>query len=412
MVVHLAIQTFAEYVESLYTADFDDVRSRAGAAVADPDAFDEMKRYLIGRSAGVEPVHSFLEPGGQVVDCVPAEQQSAVRKSGGTLLAPPPGPPDGAEAALAPPDGASPPPHTPPPLLHPDHRDRLGRQMLCPEGTVPLLRFTLDQLAAHERLEGFLTGGRTVRRDAGGVSHVFGKIWANAYDTRPNLGGSSGINVWAPFVIGPQSTASQQWFTSGTAASPFQSVECGYRAGPPFGGSPQLFAFYTPDNYNSVCYNDTCANTWVYRPGAAHVLGAQLPVSQAGGSPVVYRMGFFLSGGAWWFSVSNDWVGYYPVGLFGGGPLSTGAASAGFGGEVGGAGSAFPGMGSGKLPGAGYGQAAFQYDVIVSRPTGAESAQLAPEPTSVNCYGIDVTNLSGTSWGTYLYFGGPGGLNC
>jgi hypothetical protein len=123
-------------------------------------------------------------------------------------------------------------------------------------------------------------------------------------------------------------------------------------------------------------------------------------------------MGFFLTGGGWWFNVGNEWVGYYPVSVFGNGRLATGAASAGFGGEVGGAGLAFPAMGSGKKPAAGYGQAAYQHDVIISRASGAESAVLIPEPTSANCYGIDVTNNSGTSWGTYLFFGGPGGLNC
>ncbi|WP_328965674.1 neprosin family prolyl endopeptidase [Streptomyces virginiae] len=410
MVVHLAMQRFSAFVESLHATDFDEVRSRATVAVENPEAFEEMRRFLIERYAGMEAVHSFMEPGGEVVDCIPAEQQPSLRKTGGALL-PPPEPPLEPEGYQDAPGFASPQPHIAPPQLHRDHHDQLGNQMLCPDGTVPLLRITLDKLAAFDSLDAFLSGERQARYDASGTLRLFGKIWANAYDTRDNLGGASGINVWSPQVLGTQSSASQQWFTSGTSASPFQSVECGYRAGPPFDAKPRLFVFYTPDGYNTLCYNDYHGN-WVYRAGASHVLGAALTASQAGGPTVQYRMGFFLTEGNWWFNVGNDWVGYYPVSVFGNGRLATGAASAGFGGEVHGAGSAFPTMGSGKKPAAGYGQAAYQHDVIISRASGAESAVLVPEPTSANCYGIDVTNNSGTSWGTYLFFGGPGGLNC
>ena len=284
--------------------------------------------------------------------------------------------------------------------------------MLCPDGTIPMVRLTLDRLTEFKSLAAFLGGGRTVQRDEHGASHLFGKKWANAYDTRANAGGASSINVWSPQVFGPQSSASQQWFTSGTSGSTFQSVECGYRLGPPFSNTPTLFVFCTPDTYASLFYNDYTPGTWTYQPGATHYLGAQLASSQQGGAPVQYRMGFFFTGGNWWFNISNQWIGYYPGSLFGGGPLASGAASAGFGGEVGLAGSAAPAMGSGKLPSAGYAQAAFQEDIIIALPSGAEQAMLVPEATSVNCYGIDVTNTSGTSWGTYLYFGGPGGLNC
>ncbi|MEU3653525.1 neprosin family prolyl endopeptidase [Streptomyces sp. NPDC032161] len=410
MTVRTALPAFSEFVDSLYTAEFEAYRSRPDTAMRDAEAFEEARRYLIERNAGMDAVHSFAGPDGDIVDCVPTERQPGLARTGSKPL-PTPDPPPEPQAYADPPAFVTEPPQSPPPQLRPDRRDIYGNQMLCPEGTVPILRLTLERLVRFRTLEDFLRGGLQVRRDEEGVAHPFGKIWGNAYDRRDNHGGSSGVNVWAPLVFGVESSASQQWYTSGTSSSPFQSVECGYRLGPPFDNKPRLFVFYTPDGYTSVCYNDWHAGTWVYRTGASHVLGAALTASQPG-APVQYRMGFFLTGGAWWFSIGDDWIGYYPATLFGSGMLANKAASAGFGGEVGGAGTAFPSMGSGEKPPAGYGHAAYQHDIITALPTGAESADLAPEPTSENCYGLEVTNHSGSSWGSYLFFGGPGGLNC
>ncbi|MFE6062714.1 neprosin family prolyl endopeptidase [Streptomyces sp. NPDC056431] len=410
MAVHTALPVFSDFVDALYAAEFDTYHSRPDAKVRDSEAFEEMRRHLIERNAGMGAVYSFAESDGDIVDCVPAERQPGLARTGAELLATPADPPSAPQAYADLPEFVTEPPQSPPPQLRADRRDPYDNQMLCPEGTVPILRLTLEQLVRFPTLEDFLRGGLQVRRDEQGVVSLAGKFWGNAYDTRDNLGGASGVNVWAPLVFGVESSASQQWFTSGTGSSPFQSVECGYRLGPPFDNKPRLFVFYTPDTYASLCYNDWHPGTWVYRTGASHVLGTALTASQPG-APVQYRMGFFLTGGAWWFSIGGDWIGYYPATLFGSGTLATKAASAGFGGEVGGIGS-FPAMGSGKKPPAGYGLAAYQHDVIVARPTGAESANLAPEPTSANCYGVDVTNHSGSAWGSYLFFGGPGGLNC
>ncbi|WP_037908266.1 hypothetical protein [Actinacidiphila yeochonensis] len=116
MAVHLAIQPFADFFGSLHTADFEEFRARPGAVVDDPDSFEEMRRYLVERYAGVESVYSFVESGGEVVDCVPAEQQSYLRRTG-RALSPPPEPLTGephSEGRRGPPEFASPPPRTPP----------------------------------------------------------------------------------------------------------------------------------------------------------------------------------------------------------------------------------------------------------------------------------------------------------
>ncbi|MGW4147087.1 neprosin family prolyl endopeptidase [Streptomyces sp. F-7] len=412
MAVDTEMIAFSDFVASLYAVDFDAYDSRPDTAVRNSAAFEEMRRYLIDRNAGMEAVHSFTETDGDIIDCVPVERQPGLAKTRARPL-PTPEPPSELQRNAVVPEFETEPSHSPPPQLRPDRRDRYGNQMLCPEGTVPMLRLTLERLVSFPTLTDFLQGGLHVRRDEAGVAHPFGKIWGNAYDSRDNHGGASGINVWSPLVFGVESSASQQWYTSGAHASPFQSVECGYRLGPPFDNKPRLFVFYTTDGYNpgSFFYNDDHLGRWVYASGASHVLGTVLTASRPG-APVQYRMGFFLTGGAWWFSVGGTWVGYYPTTTFGSGMLGTKAAAAGFGGEVGGVGTSFPSMGSGKRPAAGYGHAAYQHDVIIALPTGAESANLTPEPTSVNCYDLEVTNHSGSSWGSYIFFGGPGGTNC
>ena len=414
------IKRFSEFVQALYGASFDEMRSRPGVVVQSPEAFEEMRQYLIKRYDGVEVPYSFLEPGNEVVDCTPYELQPSVKDSGDrTEVAPPESLPRRPADYPDPPDSA-PPMRTPPPHLHPDRRDRLGNQMLCPEGTVPLARTTLERVCRFGDLDSYLRGRRVSQpeqelTDRSAPSSFMGKVWGDGYDTRGNFGGSSYINVWPAAVFGTQSSASQQWFTSGSGPGRFQAVECGYRIGTPFRNVPTLFIASLVDGYETLCYNVE-GGRFTYRTGASHVLGARLQESGPGSeNQVAYEMGFVLSDGKWWFFVGGDWIGWYDAGIFAGGALATGARSAGFGGEVGGAGSAFPPMGSGQRPSAGVGKAAVQRGIFRNvTPQVAEPAVLSPGSFTIsNCYGpVDIRNGTLTTWATYMLFGGPGGINC
>jgi len=85
------IQDFRFFVESLLRARHQDFAARPGVQVESPTDFEEMRQHVLGLYAGVEAQHSFIEMGGQVVDCIPIEQQPALRNTGGRAL--PPGPP-------------------------------------------------------------------------------------------------------------------------------------------------------------------------------------------------------------------------------------------------------------------------------------------------------------------------------
>jgi hypothetical protein len=132
--------------------------------------------------------------------------------------------------------------------------------------------------------------------------------------------------------------------------------------------------------------------------------------------------------GNWWLLLNpggGSWtdVGYYPGSMYGSGPLASGKASlTEFGGEVcngpnGGndcTNPNWPQMGSGNFASAGWQQAAYQNDLFYINSSGAGiNSSLTPVTESSKCYSANFTPASsGGSWGSYIYFGGPGGYEC
>jgi hypothetical protein len=93
-----------------------------GFAVESPAAFAEMKAHVLDFYRGVTARNSFIGSDGLIVDCVPIDRQ---------------------------------------PGLHPARvssrqRDRLGNEMSCQPGTVPITRLTLERIAKFRTLSAFL----------------------------------------------------------------------------------------------------------------------------------------------------------------------------------------------------------------------------------------------------------------
>ncbi|SOB88841.1 neprosin family prolyl endopeptidase [Streptomyces sp. 1331.2] len=108
-------------------------------------------------------------------------------------------------------------------------------------------------------------------------------------------------------------------------------------------------------------------------------------------------------------------IGCFPLSWFNNGPLTTGATRAKFGGEVGSSLTFWPSMGSGQHASAGFGQAAYQRAAAVNPLGGGAVYATLAEAGSVtgSCYSVQITNNSSSfDWGTYLFFGGPGGSPC
>uniref|UniRef100_A0A0E0A846 Neprosin PEP catalytic domain-containing protein n=1 Tax=Oryza glumipatula TaxID=40148 RepID=A0A0E0A846_9ORYZ len=114
------------------------------------------------------------------------------------------------------------------------------------------------------------------------------------------------------------------------------------------------------------------------------------------------------AGGNWWLQVQGNNVGYWPSSIFT--LLQTGVAdSVEWGGEVDSPQITTP-MGSGHFPEEGFGKATYSRAIQVvdssnnlKPPNGV--GLIAPLPS---CYNVMTGSSSTTSWGTYIYYGGPG----
>lgn len=408
---------FSEFVRSLEATRASDFGKRSDAQFEGSSAFEEFRKYLLDRYSGVDVPHSFMDDAGRVIDCIPIEQQSGVKKASKTVLKPPPLPePTNLE-------GKSPPEKMPPygeaaaSQLDPGRRDSFGNQMSCPAGTIPVLRTTLETLSRFRNLQDFFRkapdGGRLpsdkiIRRD--GFQHRY----AHANQLVQNVGGSNFLNIWQPRIAQNEwFSLAQHWYVGGTGTGT-QTVECGWQVSPRMYNTPLpcLFIYWTRANYadGSGCYNLDCGAFIQTNPNVA--IPGTLAPSQPGGTQYEIQLGFYLNGGAWWLYFQNQAVGYYPTSIFQSGALSRAAESVDYGGETVGQGSFSP-MGSGNFPSLGFGQAAYQRNMLFYPPTGgAQEPTLSPREPSPSCYKIIGNNHSGTTWSTYFYYGGPGGVTC
>ena len=401
--------TFGSFQAATQHANYADYasRSRTGG-VQNAQAFAQMQSYLENLYRGVQTVRSFEEEG-NTFDCVTTMSQPTVRDLHITHLAAPPvasSPPGGlagdglgAAASSRPERGLT---------------NGVGPGTSCPAGTIPMERVTLDAMTRVPNLHAFLSDAHP--------SYSEDHLHAYGYQNVTNHGVNTTLNLWNPTG---DFTLSQQWIV-GTQATGNQTVESGWVHDPTdFGPDSVLFVYFTPDGYKTGCYNLDC--TGFIQASSKWTLGAALShYSTTGGPQYVLTMQWQYYLGNWWLQFNNgsgwDPVGYYPASVYGTGPLASGNASiTEFGGEVcnGPSGSKctnpdWPQMGSGAFASAGWQQAAFQNNLSYFDSSNVmHSSTLTPVTQSSGCYSIDFTpSSSGGSWGSYIYFGGPGGFPC
>jgi hypothetical protein len=99
--------------------------------------FARMKAHVLSHYVGVQPNHSFVNAAGQTVDCIPFEQQPAVRaaRRAGLPVMP-------RAATATPAEDASPVPQSRP-------------EAICDADSVPLLRLTLEHLISLGTLDNY-----------------------------------------------------------------------------------------------------------------------------------------------------------------------------------------------------------------------------------------------------------------
>jgi len=392
--------------------------------VAHDDAFSQMRQHILGLYEGVEAPHSFMDETGAIFDCIPIEQQPSLRGSADAVPAAPDLPPlmaeatAGAEAPAVAAERADQPAGS---ALGPDRRDAHGNAMLCPEGTIPMRRVTLEDLTRFETLQDFFAkgprgAGRPPRFDEPATVPATHR-WAHAYQFVDNGGGHSNLNLWQPAIGANQIfSLSQHWYTAGSGSG-LQTIECGWQVYPALYGDarPHLFTYWTADGYNSTgCYNLSCS-AFVQTSSTFAPAMAVGPISVNGGAQYSMELAYWLTGGRWWLyyngTAGSNAIGYYPVTLYGTGPLASKATEIDFGGETVGT-TSFPAMGSGAFANQGWQHAAYQRAIGYWPPPGGAmvNASLTPSQGWPNCYTAQTT-MYAAPWSETLWYGGPGG-NC
>jgi len=206
-----------------------------------------------------------------------------------------------------------------------------------------------------------------------------------------------------------------------------QSVEGGWvmdRVRFPSMTQSVLFIYYTADGYGKKkCWNLDCA-AFVQINKHWYLGGPWDRYSVMDGLQWGFELQWKLFNGNWWLFLKGpgnyEAVGYYNQSIFGGGKLTQNASIIIYGGEVANytGGEDFPQMGSGNFAEKGFGEAAFQNEIFLidkdeDDGVGVWANLTAVDEGKASCYTIKLANWpDGGDWGTYFYFGGPGGMDC
>lgn len=375
-----------------------------GSPVHTAVAFDQMRSYILDLYHGVRVTHSY-EYAGSYFDCVTTASQPSVQAAHLTTLASPP-------PALATPRTAAKitGKRAASPLTLGLH-DAYGNAVACPAGSIPMQRVTLAQTTRFPTLSAFLAKEPDGSKPAtdGVIPPGTAHRYAFGYQNLTNYGGNAWLNLWNPsggFSI------SQEWYANGSGAST-QTAEGGWINYPALFNTNDsvLFIYFTADDYSSTgCYNLDCSG--FVQTNSSIALGTTWSnYSTNGGSQYGFSLQYQYYQGNWWLYVQGTALGYYPGSVYNGGAMASNAAVTEYGGESYTGGSDWPQMGSGQFASAGWEQAAFQNDIYyVDTSSNAYYSSLNTDETNPSCYTIAYTpSSSGGSWGTYFYFGGPGG---
>ncbi|KQQ80235.1 hypothetical protein ASF73_02790 [Xanthomonas sp. Leaf131] len=387
----------------------------ATAKVIGPTAFAEMQRYVFNRYNGLTVLRS-VQQDGKIFDCIPREQQPALR--------------DGSTPAMPPTISSNTGTVTP-----------IDAAQRCDTGSVPLERIGLAEMSKHADLRSFLRGTTPsviapkqadAAPAAASVTHYYSTVYLDTAGTSVT-GAGADLNLWAPALRSADETQtiSQIWLVGDSASKQTQTLEVGWEIQPAagWGNKPIIFIYSTQDGYvKTGCHNLDCSD--FVQTSTRSVLGAQ-PVagfSTAGGKQTMLGVEFQRNtDGNWWLRLDGEWIGYYKAALYSGDLANGRVAYVSAGGEVStDSGIASPRMGSGQFAAAGYRQAAFQANhfyrdaAMATHPVQRLSSLSVEHPS---CYtlamagytypyalgaGVTRTSLSPEMQNGGFYFGGPG----
>lgn len=296
-----------------------------------------------------------------------------------------------------------------------------------PPGTVPVLRKNVDELRPVGTLQDYLAKG-PYRREftppdnphppAIGAQHKY----AHAYQFVTNYGTEGYINTWKPYVQwSNEFSLGQLWIVRGSGAA-LQTLEVGAQTYKDIYGDwePHLFIYYTTNAYSRSGDNlggyNTDVKGWV-QVGTSSFPGMRVAASVAGGDQYDLLIKVQLHQGNWWVRIGGEWMGYYPAALYNDTGLRSMADQVDWGGEIVDDADHHPEptstvMGSGAFPGSGWTRAAYMRNLRYQSAANGTMAGLQGVPQVTNPAAYDIaSDFTGTGgWGSYFYWGGPGGV--
>jgi hypothetical protein len=373
-----------------------------------------MEQYIADYYRPLKIVQSLQVPWGEQIDCVDMYTQPALQRKGmenaRIQLEPGQMPLELKEARTALPAGAEIP-----------EQEYLKIGGPCPDGSIPIRRLTIDTLVRFQTLEDFFKKEAQTAPieppSCGSSGDSPPHEYAHAFQSIANWGAESVLNLWNVWVEWSNEFAlSQMWVVRGTGGG-LQTLEAGWQSYKDKYGdwNAHLFIYSTQDNYKSHgCYNLDCGQ-FVQTNHNIYLGGGFTGVSSFGGGQSVIKLMIARDPGTgnWWLWYGGTPVGYWPNNLYNAAGLANQADSIDFGGEIV---NTVPGgrhtdtdMGSGNYPSGGWKWAAYQSNIrYVNTGYAYADPTLFATRDNAHCYDISLTNNSGTNWGDYFYFGGPG----
>lgn len=361
---------------------------------------------------------SYLVSDGSWVDCVPIEGQIAAHHPAlkDHIIKMRPSVPPNARSSL----GA----RSHPQLFAREHGG-------CPDGYIPVQR--MDPNSPRLRKEH--------PPQAPGPAPVDVAVHEYAVTTMPVSSGAYSGSAAVLSVNGPtvantrEFSLSQLWIIDGSFKdTSLCTIEVGWQTYPgrhtgDADFAPHLFVYWTADHYNiSGCYDLECPgfvqveNSWVIG-GAMPSYTTLEQLNNGEIAEVDIQVLYDSTDLVWWLFLNGVAIGYWPAALYPSTYLHGTANFLEWGGEVAieknNTAHSRTVMGSGAVPTAGFPLSAYQRNItyadVVSGVTNMDAnvkylteGQIRTDPS---CYDIAVQLNNYANWGTYFFFGGPGGNN-